>query len=270
MKKKVLVTGAKGFIGSHLGKALADAGIDAVPFDTKMGKEFDIFGDLIESYIKQVDVVVHLAAFTSVEKSFKNPSEMYRVNVLGTARIAELCYKYKKKLIFPSSGAVYHASLSPYAQSKVIGETILTNLSPALPVTILRLYNVYGPDMNPDTGSIMYNFLTSKKITIFGDGEQTRDFVHVRDVVAIIIDAIKNKRYNGVTMDVGTGEAYSINYIADLFAYYQGKEVEYKIPRREIKWSLANTQMLKKLYGKPLFTHLESDIKKLISYYHEN
>lgn len=268
--KTILVTGAKGFIGSHLGKALADQGYDAIPFDKKMGPEFDIFHPNLGKYIQKVDVVVHLAALTSVNDSFKNEAEVYRTNVLGTARIVELCDKYKKKLVFPSSAAVYHAELSPYAQSKLVGEKIISGMNKAFPTVILRLFNVFGPEMNTDTGSVMYNFLTSNKIVVYGDGEQTRDFVHVRDVVAIILDAIEKNRYNGNVIDVGTGQAYTTNYIAGLFAYLRNKDITYKTPRREIKWSIANTQALKRLYKKPLTTNIEKDIKELVSYYNEN
>lgn len=266
--KKILITGAKGFIGTHLQRALSKEGFHVIPYDIVMGKEYDIFSQNIEEDIKKADVVVHLAALTSVEQSFKDQEEVFRVNVLGTARIVELCHKYKKKLLFPSSAAVYHSELSPYAQTKLLGESMVASMSKSN--VVFRLYNVFGPDMNPNSGSIIYNFLTSDKIVVFGDGEQTRDFIHVRDVVSIMIDAIKFKKYNGAIVDLGTGQAYSTNYVAGLFAYFRGKDVHYKEPRREIKWSIANIQLLKKLYKKPLTTKLEKDIKELINYYYEN
>jgi UDP-glucose 4-epimerase len=266
--KRILITGSRGFIGSHLVKALANQGHTIIEFDSKLEK--DIFSSDLEIDIQDVDVVIHLAALTSVDQSFKNPAEVFRVNVLGTARVVDLCAKYKKKLIFPSSAAVYHPELSPYAWSKLLGEQIVQGMKDAIPTVVFRLYNVYGPDMNPNSGSIMYNFLTSKELIVFGDGEQTRDFIHVRDVVSIICDAVASKRYDGAIFDVGTGEAYSTNYIAGLFSYMRVKDIEYKTPRREIKWSTADTQLLKRLYKKPLTTNLEKDIKELVNYYHEN
>lgn len=266
--KKILVTGSEGFIGRHLCQAILNKGYTLIQFDKKL--TLDIFDEALESHIKEVDVIIHLAALTSVEQSFKNPAETFRVNVLGTARVAELCNKYKKKLIYPSSAAIYHHELSPYAYSKLVAENIVTGMSKSFPTTVLRLFNVFGAEMNSDSGSVMHNFLTNDDIIVFGDGEQTRDFIHVRDVVEIMLDAVENKKYEDTVFDVGTGEAYSTNYIAGLFSYLRNKDIRYKTPRREIKWSTANTQMLKKLHKNPLTTNIEKDIKELVNYYHEN
>jgi UDP-glucose 4-epimerase len=172
-----------------------------------------------------------------------------------------MCIEYNKKLIYPSSAAIYYPELSPYAGSKQLAELLIQNMIPKLNAIILRLFNVFGPNMNPDSGSIMYNFLTSDKIVIYGDGEQTRDYIHVRDVCEIIKYAILND-WN-VTMDVGTGQAYSANYVAGLFAHFRKKEVEYAVPKREIKWSIADTTLLKMFYPLKLTTNLEKDVKLL-------
>lgn len=258
-KKRILVTGGAGFIGSNLTPELSKR-YRVTVFDKK--NKNDIFNDDFESYVKETDVVIHLAALTSVSDSFKNKGETHRVNVLGTARVAELCVKYKKKLIYPSSASVYIKESSPYAYSKYLAEEIVKGVKPKIPVVILRLFNVFGPNMNKNSGSIMYNFMTGK-IDIYGDGEATRDFIHVRDVVAIMEDAIKNK-WNGLDLDLGTGEAYTVNYVAGLFAHFRKKKIYYDKPRREVKWSIANTQILEKTYRENLTTNLERDIKELI------
>lgn len=250
---KTLVTGGEGFIGSNLN-------IDALCYDLEHGD--DIFDKKLEMYIQRVDTVIHLAALTSVSNSFKNPEETFAVNVLGTARVAELCVKYGKKLIYPSSAAVFYPDLSPYAKSKAVAEEIVKGIMGLTDVVILRFYNVFGPNMNPNSGSIMYNFLTDKKIVVYGDGEQTRDYIHVRDVCAIIEDSFK-KKWNGKIVDIGMGQSYSANYVAGLFAHFRGLKVEYQPPKREIKWSIADTSMLKTLYKKPLTTNLKEDIKEL-------
>lgn len=260
MATKALITGYKGFIGQHLFRALQK---DHKVLGLDLKDRNDLFGDMLEPVIKKSDVVYHLAALTSVEQSFKNPGNVFRTNVLGTARVVELCMKYKKKLVYPSSAAVYYPELSPYAYSKKLAEDIVKGAIGSIPVSILRLYNVFGEGMNPDSGSVMYNFLTSKKLVVYGDGEQTRDFVHVRDVVDILSKAA-NPSWDGYIVDVGTGQAYSTNYVAGLFAHFRGKKLSYQPPRREIKWSVANTQMLRKLYKKPLSTELETDIKELV------
>ena len=204
-----------------------------------------------------------MAAITNVNKSFENPQQVFITNVLGTARVAYLCAKYKKKLIYPSTGAVYHPEFSPYAKSKAIAEEIVRGIIKSTPVVILRLYNVFGEGMNKDSGSIMYNFLHDKEIVVYGNGEQTRDFIHVRDVIAIMEDALK-KKWNGKIVNVGMGQVYTINYVAGLFVYFRGLPIVYKPPHREIKWSIADISMLNTLYKKKLTKKFEEDIKELV------
>lgn len=255
---KILLTGSSGFIGSNLYPILLQRN-QVWCYDKKDG--LDIFDDQIEDIIKQIDIVVHLAAETSVNGSFKNPDKHFTVNTIGTARIAYLCQKYNKKLIFPSTGAYHFPELSPYAKSKYLAEEIVKTIKS--PKVILRLFNVFGPNMNPDSGSIMYNFLTEKDIVVYGSGEQTRDFVHVRDVCQIIKEAVSDK-WNDKIIEIGTGQEYTINYVAELFAHFRKKKVGYhEAPKREIKWSIANTQMLRSLYKRELTTNLENDIKEL-------
>ncbi len=258
----ILITGSEGFIGSNLWPLLISKKHLIDHFDLKVRNQ-DILNDVkLDFAVKMSDVVYHLAALTSVEKSFKNPDQVFMTNVLGTARVAYLCAKYKKKLIYPSSAAVYHPELSPYAQSKWLAEEIVKGVMKATPTVILRLYNVFGKGMSKESGSIMYNFLHDKKLVIFGDGEQTRDYIHVRDVVLIMKDCLK-KKWDGKIVDVGLGEAFPVNFIAGLFGFYRNKKLYYKQPRREIKWSIADTSMLKTLYKKSLTTDIQDDIKAL-------
>lgn len=257
----ILITGHKGFIGSHLTKNLEDFTVRG--WDKT--QEHDIFDSGICAAVKWSDVVIHLAALTNVNESFKSIEEVFKVNVLGTARMVELCEKYHKKLIYPSSASVYHRELSPYAESKALAEDIVSKFKN---ITILRFFNVYGPGMNQDSGSLMYEFvkgLKTGKLIVYGDGEQTRDFIHIKDICDIIKMAISPK-WNGQIVDCGTGEAYSINYIAGLFGYYGKVKIEYQLPRREIKWSVANTAMLKTL-GKRKFIDIEDGIKEVVKYY---
>ena len=269
MKKNILITGDSGFIGTNLKKEFGSrerlgGAYDIEGWDIKDGK--DIFDGMLEVSIKKADIVYHLAAKTSVEGSFSHPEEVFITNVLGTARVAYLCALYKKKLIYPSTGAVYHRELSPYAESKAIAEEIVKGVQKSTPVVILRLYNVFGEGMSKESGSIMYNFLHDKEIVIYGDGEQKRDFVYVQDVVSVMREAIKNT-WNGKTVEVGTGKSYTINYVGGLFAHFQKKKMIYKPPRREIKWSIADTQMLYSFYKKKLKTNLEKNIKELCETY---
>lgn len=257
---KILITGNWGFIGSNLEPILEKkyGKIHVIGHDIRSG--YDIFDSDFERLVKWSDVVIHLAAITSVDQSFKNPGIVYNTNVCGTARVASLCYTYDKKLIYPSSAAIYHPDLSPYAMSKKLAEDIVSHMD--IKKVILRFFNVFGPHMNPNSGSVMYKFLTSNELVVYGDGEQTRDYIHVRDVCNIIMEAIQPS-WNGMTVDVGTGQSYSTNYIAGLFGHYRGLKISYKAPRREIKWSKADTKVLKNLYKRKLTTDLEKDIKSL-------
>lgn len=255
---KILCTGNRGFIGTNLYPYLYQKGYDVKGWNTEHGN--NIFDEFFEDEVKRTDIVVHLAAKTSVSKSFKNPEETFRTNVLGTARVVEFCMKYNKKLIFPSSASVFHEEISPYSKSKKMAQEIVKEYNNAV---ILRFYNVFGPRMNPQSGSIMYNFMTAdKQIKIYGDGEQTRDFIHVDDIVRIIEASFK-KKWNGKIVDVGTGQAYSVNYVAGLFSHFRNIPIEYKPPQREVKWSIADTTMLRTLYKKPLLTNLKEDISAL-------
>mgnify|MGYP001582767960 CR=1 FL=1 len=256
----LLITGSSGFIGSNLTSYLSAKNYSWEGWSLSNKK--DIFDEELEQHIRKSDVVVHLAALTSVENSFKDPLEYMRINILGTAKIVYLCNKYKKKLIYPSTAAIYHADLSPYAKSKAIAENIVESMIKSFPVTIFRFQNVFGSNMNPNSGSIMYSFLTNKRLIVYGDGEQTRDYIHVDDVVRIIEDSFK-KKWDGEIVDVGMGQAYSVNYVAGLFSHFRNIPIEYEPPRREIKWSIADTAMLKTLYKKPLTTNLELDIQQL-------
>ncbi len=256
-RSRVMVTGDRGFIGKNLLPVLEED-YDVMGWDIQ--EDCDIFDDEFERWIKNRDVVIHLAALTNVSESFKRTKDFYITNVLGTARIAYLCAKYGCKLIYPSSAAVYHRDLSPYAESKALGEDIVRGLG--VGATILRFFNIYGPGLNKDSGSIMYNFLHDDPITIYGDGEQTRDYINIHDLTHIIKDSIKGK-WDGKIVDVGVGQAFTANYVAGLFASYRGVKIEYVPPKREIKWSIADTNMLKTLYNKPITTDLEKDIKAL-------
>lgn len=259
-KLKILVTGSSGFIGQNLLPKLKKYNV--ITYDKKDGK--DIFDENFEEAVKKSDVVIHLAAQVSVVRSHANPSETYKVNVLGTARVVQLCLKYNKKLIYPSTAATFSPDSSPYAYTKWLAEEIVKGAD--IPKVILKLFNVYGEGMNPNSGSLLYSFLTQPKLKIYGDGESTRDFINITDVTNIIVDAIK-KKWNGKTVEVGTGESHTVNYIAGLFAFYQKKEIVYDKPRKEIRWSIAKTEQLNTLYRENLTTNLEYDVKELCGRY---
>lgn len=262
---KIIITGSEGFLGSHLVPLLKEHTIWR--WDHKTGH--NIFDDDFEKRMKWADVVIHLVALTSVGNSFGKEKDYINLNVLGTARVLQLALKYNVKVIFVSSGAIYQRNLSPYALSKAMADDLCSSLQPYHPITILRPFNIFGIGMNYKQESLVQNFVEGAKkglITINGTGEQTRDFINVRDV-ALIIKAAIDPKWDSKTVDVATGEVVTINYVAELFANLTGCKIKYGKPVKEIKWSLANTQMLKNLYKKKLTTNLGKDIEEIWRYY---
>src|SRR3990167_6977049 len=211
---KILITGNKGFIGSHL-TPLLKKDHQVKGWDIKDGR--DIFGNGFATAVSQADVVIHLAAETSVNDSFNREADFIHLNVLGTAKVVELCVRYKKKLIFPSTGAYYNRGLSPYAESKALAEDICHAIQKFHPVTILRFFNIYGTNMNERTGSIIYNFVqaavSGQPIVVYGSGEQTRDFISVKDIAEIIKASLDS---NGFLYKVFSKPVFAILHFISL------------------------------------------------------
>jgi UDP-glucose 4-epimerase len=247
---KILITGAAGFIGSHLYQKLKSEGHEVIGIDNfshasqnpikeemidlDVGYDYGIGGDVLGSLIKRSDIVYHLAAQIHVDKSISEPEETLQSNVWGTFNILEVCRKYKKKLVFASSSEVYGTSQtekmsethpldaqSPYAASKVAGDRLCKSYidTYGMDIAILRNFNTFGPYQNDggegkSYGAVIGIFtraaLTGNPITIYGDGEQRRDYMY-------ITDALKGydicSKYCGV-LNVGSGLTVSINELA--------------------------------------------------------
>ncbi|MBJ64440.1 MAG: hypothetical protein CMB55_06575 [Euryarchaeota archaeon] len=204
----VLVTGGSGFIGTHLCRHLHDLGHNVISLDIMHTDSHPwecITADIRDGLqFDGIDYIVHLAAQISVPQSIDNPDETLSINVDGTKSIISAAETAGiKKIIFASSAAVYgdcdqipiseEASLipqSPYAVSKIVGEELL--LRSNIATCSLRFFNVYGPGQSSEGGyaAVIPAFKKAislgKGCTIFGDGTQVRDFVHVHDLVRII------------------------------------------------------------------------------------
>ena len=199
---KILVTGHKGYVGPHLMKRL---GSQAIGLDIKDGN------DIVTCNLPKVDVVIHLAAQPGVIKSFEDPVETVRTNTYGTVRLWE---KYKDtKFIFASTGgAIQKEILSPYGLSKYCAEEFIKMLFSNY--AILRFANVYGRE---GSRSVIDKFI-NKPITIYGDGLQTRIFVHIDDLIRGIIASINwpkgsyyfgdEKAYTVLELAQATGKPY--------------------------------------------------------------
>lgn len=255
----ILVTGGAGFIGSHLTAALVDRGHTVVVLDDlSSGKRKNlpkgvrlIKGDVSNPRVlrklpKSVDAVFHLAAQIDVRASVEDALDDARQNILGMINILDYARDAKaKQVVFSSSGgAIYGPSeqiptpetsaclpSSPYGLAKWAAEQYiylyrrLHNLS----VTVLRYSNVYGPgqDGSKESGVIAIftkRALEGKPLTIYGDGEQTRDFVYVKDVVAANLAAM-DKGANHL-VNIGTGTETSVNQLATLLQTQLGQNME--------------------------------------------
>ena len=262
---KAVVTGAAGFIGSHLSAALLDAGatVSAVDCFTdyypRAVKEANLTPLLSrsgfrfrEARLQDVDLgplldgvthVFHLAAQAGVRKSWGRDFDVYtKNNVEATQRLLEaLVGRPIEKLVYASSSSVYgdHVQLpmreetylqplSPYGVTKLAAEH-LANLyweNHRVPAVSLRYFTVYGPRQRPDMG--FHRFFTAVKegrpITVYGDGEQTRDFTYVGDIVSATIAAAAKGRPGGV-YNVGGGARVTLNHVLELIGRVTGSPV---------------------------------------------
>ncbi len=244
---KVLVTGGAGFIGSHLVDALLASGHEVQVIDNlatgwranvpkaAVLHECDIHAResarVFEAF--QPEVVFHLAAQSSVKVSTTDPVHDLEVNGGGTAAIAALCVQFgvRKLVYFSTGGALYGdpevipvpeshpiAPLSPYGLSKRVGELYLELFArtSGLEFTILRPANVFGPRQDPlgEAGVVAIfagRMLAGEPCTIDGDGEQTKDYLYVSDVVDAALAAVE--RGSGLALNIGAGKGISVNAI---------------------------------------------------------
>ncbi len=237
--KNILVTGGAGFIGMNLIKILLKKGHNVTSIDNySTGKKSNEFNDAryidddIENIVKlnmEFDTCFHLAAQSRVQPSFDNPAETFRVNVTGTMRVLEWAKNKNVKVIYAGSSSKHHnPSDSPYAMYKFLGEEIcrLYKKSFNLNVEISRFYNVYGPGENIDKkfGNVLgiwtSQIMKNEPVTIVGDGNQKRDFIHVYDLVEGLVKIAEANISNSDGWELGTGVNYSIN---ELFSFFDNK-----------------------------------------------
>ncbi len=284
---KALVTGGAGFIGSHLVDRLISEGNQVVVLDNQSstnGSE-PHWNPLAENHVvdvcdywatrlfyENVDVVFHLAADSSIQSSIESPLKTIENNTMGT-NVALQCSKENrvKRVVFSSSASVYGTCpnlplketehkqpLNPYALSKSMGEDLCKLYSDLykMETVCLRYFNVYGENQPskgqyaPVVGIFLKQRQQNSPLTIVGDGEQRRDFVHVSDVVDANMKAstfLATMGYRwGECYNVGNGNNYSVNEIAEMV----GGET-YTLPNRigEIKMSLSDISKTKNDLG---------------------
>ena len=261
---KCLVTGGAGFIGSHIVDKLVDLGHDVVVIDDYSATAHEQFyfnssathhgicinNPYVATLFRGVDYVFHLAAESRIQPALINPELAIETNVLGTCKVLKYALDYGvKRVIYSSTSSAYGLAnsiplqedmkkdcLNPYSITKTAGEDfcrMYTNLY-GLETVTFRYFNVYGErqptkgQYAPVVGLFQRQSTAGEPMTIVGDGEQTRDYTHVSDVVAANIAAISApKEASGELFNIGTGTRYSVNDIAKLV----GGEVTHIPPR---------------------------------------
>jgi len=294
---KFLVTGGAGFIGSHLVDALIAGGHEVKVIDNLLtGKreylnpkaeflELDIRNlDEIRPHFDGVEAVFHLAALPRIPISIEKPAETHAINATGTLNVLIASRDAGvKKVIYSASSSAYGnqdklplredmpaSPLNPYAVQKYVGELYCRIFSElyGLKTVSLRYFNVYGPRQHTDGAyaPVMGIFLRQKAngelLTVTGDGEQTRDFIHVSDVARANLLAYESgKARKGEVINIGGGKNYSVNAIARLV----GGKISY-IPERpgETRHTLADITLAKKLLGWEPQVDIEEGIKVLL------
>jgi UDP-glucose 4-epimerase len=253
---RILVTGHKGYIGSKLFEKLND-GINVVDgIDLKEGK--DILYDLPDT---SYDYVFHLAAFPSVQRSVDQPANTFRNNAYGTSILLKWAKHHNvKRVVFSSSAAASNIK-SPYGLHKRISELECELYSQLynLDTVCLRYYNVYSEDQKyggPYSSVIsawMHMIEQGKPLQIDGDGEQTRDFIHVDDIVAANIFCMNyNVDFNGQVLDVAGGQSCSLNKIREIInSNYKVQWISHPERKGDIKHSRSHISGLLSIDWKP-------------------
>jgi UDP-glucose 4-epimerase len=281
MRRRVLITGGAGFIGSHLARHFAGNAEVTVLDDLRSGHAHNLDGvdcrfvrgsildpDALRAAIAGAHEVYHLAAMVSVPESVSKPAECAELNTEGTRRVlAAAMSAGARKVVLASSAAIYGDNptvpkietmspepKSPYAETKLAGEGLLAEYRQAhgLGTTSLRFFNVFGPRQDPRSAYaaavpiFIAKALRDEPIGIHGDGGQTRDFVHVTDIVGALAYAGASADMHG-TYNVGYGRSQSILELAQEIIRLTGSRsvIEHLPPRAgDVRHSLASTARL--------------------------
>lgn len=308
INKRILVTGGAGFIGSNLSRHLSNSQNHVIVIDDlstghkeniedliKENKIEFVRGsitdlDLLKETCENVDYVFHEAALPSVPRSIKDPLTTNQVNINGTLHVLIAAKDTGvKKVVYASSSSVYGDTptlpkiesmtpnpLSPYAITKLTGEYYCDVFSKVfqLPTVALRYFNVYGPRQDPasEYAAVIPKFITSvmngQSPVIYGDGEQTRDFTYIDDVIQANILAAESKA-TGVFNAAG-GRRITINELATtVMRIHKTKlDIVYKESRPgDIKHSLADSSKAKNAFGFILKYDIDKGLKETMEWY---
>ncbi|MBW2966181.1 SDR family oxidoreductase [Candidatus Woesearchaeota archaeon] len=306
--KKVIVTGGAGFIGSHLVDRLLELENQVIVIDDfSLGKEENLSHqkdnpnlkihnknicdkDIVELF-KGVNTVFHVAAIPRVQYSIKNPEQTNKANINGTLNILEACRKAGvKRFVYSASSSAYGDQetlpltetmtpnpMSPYALQKLVGEYYckLYYLMHKIETISLRYFNVYGPRQDPSGGyaclipKSINLVLEGKSPVIYGDGEQTRDFTFVKDVVEsnILAAITENQEAFGQVFNIGNNKNLSVNFVVKSIIGDKDIKAEYTDPVIEPRDTLADMSKTKTILNWQPKYSFEQGIKETIEWF---
>lgn len=308
---KYLVTGGAGFIGSHLVERLVGDGESVRVLDNfATGKRdnlapFEGRIDLVEGDLRSpedcaracagIEVVFHEGAVPSVPKSVEDPVTSHTSNIDGTFNILMAAKNAKcRRVVYAASSSAYGDQpespkvesmrpmpLSPYAVQKLLGEHYLRAFYECygLETISLRYFNVFGPRQDPKSQyaaaipAFVTAILRDEPPTVYGDGEQTRDFTYIDNVVHANLLAASAKAVHGEVVNAACGESVSVNQTIALINKLLGKNVtpNYADPRPgDVKHSLADPLLAKKVIGFEPVVLFEEGLRRAIDWYREN
>ena len=306
--KKIIITGGLGFIGSYIADELIEDNEVTIIDNLSSGKvnnlktpshenltmiKDNLNNINLDEILIDTDYIFHLAAMASVPLSVANPIKCNENNVVSTIKLLTAAKNQNvKKIVFSSSSAVYGNNTntplkenelmkptSPYAASKATCELYLHAFeeSYGLKSIALRYFNVFGPrqDKNSDYAAVIPNFintmLNNKQPIIYGDGEQTRDFIYVKDVAKANIATAKSK-YSG-PINIASGKQLTVNRIYEIIADHLNCNLKPKYlseRKGDIKNSIANIDKMNKINFKSHPSTFEEQINETIQWFKEN
>ena len=308
---KYLVTGGAGFIGSNIVDELLSRNHQVTVLDDlSSGKLANLqhvrdrirflegtVTDLraVQDACEGVDYVLHLAARTSVPRSVKDPIESNRVNIDGTLNVLVACRDAKvKRFVFAASSSAYGetsqlpkvesmhpAPISPYGVTKYVGELYAQVFGKVygLENSCVRYFNVFGPRQDPSSqysgvlSRFMLAILEEKRPVIYGDGEQSRDFTFIDNVVDETLRAAEAPGASGLVFNGGTGARITLNEVIRLLEKITGKKIspQHDPPRNaDIRDSQADVSRAEKILGYRPIVHFEEGLRRTWKWYSES
>lgn len=311
MSKKYLVTGGAGFIGSNIVQKLVNSGETVRVIDNfstgsiinlkEVQSKIELVeGDILDLPLVRnamigIDYVFHQAALPSVPRSIEDPIASNENNVTGTLNILVAARDSGvKRVIYAGSSSAYGDSpvlpkkedmipspLSPYALSKLTGEYYCRIFSSLynLDTITLRYFNVFGPRQNPESQyaavipKFIESFLSGNPPTIYGNGEQTRDFTFISNVVSANILSSKAKKTGGKIVNIATFSRISLNQLLDILKEITGKNISPKYTesrKGDVLHSLADISKAEKLLGYRPMVDLKEGLRRTVSWMKES